>query len=89
MKRYRLVVAVIVVVLWGLSAPLAMASNNCMAMGAMCEGPCGASPGALAQWVDAIPVDPAMPGIMLVPGHASAAPLKVPELPPKSLSHFA
>ena len=43
MRTYRAVVAVIAIALWVLSPPLAMASNNCMTMGAMCEGPCGAS----------------------------------------------
>jgi len=43
MNRWRAVVAVIAVAVWALSAPLAVASNNCIAMGAMCEGPCGVS----------------------------------------------
>ncbi len=43
MNRWRAVVAVLAVAVWALSAPLAMASNNCLAMGAMCEGPCGVS----------------------------------------------
>ena len=43
MRTARAAIAVIAVMVWVLSAPLAMASNNCMAMGAMCEGPCGAS----------------------------------------------
>ena len=47
MKSARGVVAIIVTVVWVLSAPLAMASNHCMGMGAMCEGPCGTSPCAV------------------------------------------
>jgi hypothetical protein len=43
MRTYRPVVAVIAILVWVLSAPLAMAFDNCMAMGAMCEGPCGTS----------------------------------------------
>src|SRR2546425_621223 len=43
MRACRAAVAVVAVVVWALSAPLAMASGDCMAMGAMCEGPCGAS----------------------------------------------
>ena len=43
MKVLRLAVVVIVVQLWGLFVPVAMAVDHCAAMGGMCEGPCGAS----------------------------------------------
>jgi len=50
MNRWRLIVVVIGVAIWGLSGPLAMASNDCMTMGAMCEGPCGANQCATTQF---------------------------------------
>jgi hypothetical protein len=43
MRHWRLLVALLAVFVWGLSAPLAMASDHCLSMGAVCEGPCGAS----------------------------------------------
>jgi len=43
MKFSRVIVSILAIVIWGLAAPLAMAADNCIAMGAMCEGPCGAS----------------------------------------------
>jgi hypothetical protein len=43
MKSLRVAVSIVAVLVWGLAAPLAMAADNCVAMGAMCEGPCGVS----------------------------------------------
>jgi hypothetical protein len=37
----RGVVAIVVLALWVLLAPVAMAFSGCASMGAMCEGPCG------------------------------------------------
>lgn len=74
---------VIAVLVWGLSAPLAMAFSHCVTMGAMCEGPCGASSCVTSVARHA-------PSIGIV---ASAEPrtldripqtsLEAPELPPK------
>lgn len=89
MKRWRVIVAVIAVVVWGLTAPLALASSNCMAMGAMGEGPCGASSCAVAQFAGGTALDQATREIAQSADHVVSAPLKVPELPPKSLSHSA
>jgi hypothetical protein len=83
MKHGRVLVAIIVVVVWGLFVPFAMASSHCPTMSAMCEGPCGAS------WVASIPVvseslDLVAP-VYLAP--LAAAPSIQPpvlELPPKS-----
>lgn len=84
-----MVVAVIAVVVLGLAAPLAMASDNCMAMGAMCEGPCGASSCAIAQFGSEIAFDqttlPATPWAEHVP----SAPLTVRKHPPKSSPSLA
>jgi len=89
MKRWNVTVAVIAVVVLGLAAPLAMASNNCMAMGAMCEGPCGASSCAIAQLASEITFDqttlPATPWAE----HVLSAPLTVREHPPKSSPSLA
>ena len=37
------VVAVATVLVWGLLMPMAMAAGFCTMMGALCEGPCGAT----------------------------------------------
>jgi hypothetical protein len=83
MKPFRLTVAVLVVLAWALSAPLAMASNDCMLMSAICDGPCGASPCA----VSVAPVM-AMPTVITPAYTADTAlipdpPLHLLELPPK------
>jgi hypothetical protein len=43
MTGLRIVVVVVLIVLWGLWVPAAMAADHCAAMSGMCEGPCGAS----------------------------------------------
>jgi hypothetical protein len=89
MKRWNVLVAVIAVVVLGLAAPLAMASNNCMAMGTMCEGPCGASSCAIAQPGSEIAFDqttfPATPWT----DHVLSVPLTVRKHPPKSSPSLA
>jgi hypothetical protein len=43
MNRLRMAVALLLVLVWGLFVPVAMAADHCAAMNSMCEGPCGAS----------------------------------------------
>jgi Flp pilus assembly protein CpaB len=43
MNGLRIAVTVLVVLVWGLLVPFAMAADHCAAMSSMCEGPCGAS----------------------------------------------
>ena len=82
-KHWRVLVAVIVAVVWSLSAPLAMASSHCMAMGAICEGPCGVPPcvipppltAGVTHLVTAATSEPA--------SHSPEIGPTVPELPPK------
>ena len=82
-RRCRVIVAVVAVLVLGLSAPLAIASGSCIAMGAMCEGPCGASSCVVST-------SPPAPPIAVV-GSAEPRPLarvpqaslQAPELPPK------
>jgi len=89
MRRWNVVVALIAVVALGLAAPVAMASSDCMAMGAMCEGPCGASSCAIAQLGSEIVFDqttlPATPWT----NHVVSAPLTVRKHPPKSSPSLA
>lgn len=84
MKRYPPTVAVLTVIVWVLSAPLAMASGDCMAMGADCEGPCGASSCAVAGPIS----DGIVPAVAGVPQRTAtrfpSAPLTLPEPPPRS-----
>ena len=83
MNSWRRLVAVVAVLLWSLSAPLAMAADHCMAMGATCEGPCGASACVVSAPASASFVTLATPAYC-VP--VSEAPQTVPtvlKLPPK------
>jgi len=84
MKIGHMVVVVFAILVWALSAPLAMASGDCMAMGADCEGPCGVSSCAAAGPVaDGIALLVAGIPISTVTGLPSA-PLARPEPPPRS-----
>lgn len=89
MKTFRVIVAVVAVLVWGLSAPLAMASDHCMAMGAMCEGPCGASASTMAPFTTRTAPDEIGAGPILPPNHATSVPLSNPEPPPKLLLRSA
>jgi hypothetical protein len=89
MKSPRGAVAIIAIVVWVLSAPLAMASSHCMGMGAMCEGPCGASPCAVAVQPEVaapIPVTPAP-----VPASDALVTTSLPlfDPPPRTLLRFS
>ncbi len=85
MKPGRTIVAVLAALVWALSAPLAMASGNCMAMGADCEGPCGVSSCATAgPLIGDIVLAVARAAPSTVSGFPSA-PLAVPDLPPRSI----
>ena len=79
----RVIVVVVAVLVLGLSAPLAIASGSCVAMGAMCDGPCGASSCVFSATPPTPPVTvvaSAEPrGLDRIP----QAPLQAPELPPK------
>jgi hypothetical protein len=90
MRTCRAAVAVIAVVVWALSAPLAMASDSCMAMGAMCEGPCGAS----SCVTTSAPVSQVVLATLAtvsprVPDDLSAALLALPDPPPRPPLHSA
>src|SRR2546426_14314 len=89
MNRWRAVVAVIAVAVWALSAPLAMASNNCTAMGAMCEGPCGVASCATSN----VPVSNILLAVASVsprpPESFPCALLALPDPPPRATLLFA
>lgn len=89
MQRWRLVVVVISVLVWGLSAPLAMASNDCMTMGAICEGPCGAHQCALSRFESNSALELVLLAIVPSLDGVPSAALQVPELPPKPSSSSA
>jgi hypothetical protein len=77
-------VALIVIVVWGVGAPLAMASDHCLAMSAMCEGPCGASSCVVSGAPSATITDFVAPIDMVVSAEPPDLSLPVLELPPKS-----
>ena len=53
MKCLRVAVTVVLLLVWGMFVPVAMATDHCAAMGGMCEGPCGASSTVSAPTVPA------------------------------------
>jgi len=84
MRHWRAVAAFVTVLVCVLSAPLAMASNNCMAMGALCEGPCGASsctttsvPGSAVRLLAAASLS------LPAPEHLVSALFSLPDPPPR------
>ena len=85
MKYLRVAVTVILLLVWGVFVPVAIAADHCAAMGGMCEGPCGASSTVSAPTVppstDLVSRAPSMPAAA-VP-HSDRPAL---ERPPKSLS---
>jgi hypothetical protein len=88
MKSLRVAVTVVLILVWGMFVPAAMAADHCAMMNFMCEGPCGASSPASAPTVPAF--------IGLVSRAPLAAPPAVPEFeraalepPPKPLVPFA
>jgi hypothetical protein len=88
MHALRIAMTLLVILVWGLFVPFAMAADHCAAMGSMCEGPCGASSTATA---------PAVPGYTVLVSRAPSMPAPaVPqsdrstlEPPPKLLVHSA
>lgn len=85
MNGFRAVLVVVLVLVWGLFVPVAMAADHCAAMNYMCEGPCGASAPAAA------PTVPAIIGLVSLVRSAPAPALPqidrpAVEPPPKSLS---
>ena len=65
MKYLRVAVTVVLLLVWGMFVPVAMAADHCAAMGGMCEGPCGASSTVSAPTVpvstDVVSRAPSMP----------------------------
>jgi hypothetical protein len=84
MQSLRVALVVVVVLLWGLFVPTAMAADHCAAMSGMCEGPCGASSTVTA---------PTVPTLIGLVGRAPSAAVPAapqperltPEQPPRSL----
>jgi hypothetical protein len=81
----RAAVVLMLVLVWGVFVPMAMAADHCAAMGGMCEGPCAASVTVTPPVVPAAtylvrraPVESAPPILQLE--------LSCLEPPPKSLS---
>lgn len=84
MKHWRVLVAVIAVLVWGLSAPLAMASSHCLTMVAECEGPCGVSSGVLSSPMSDVNSDLVSFQVAVTSPHVPRSAPDTPELPPKS-----
>jgi hypothetical protein len=84
MKRWPLLIALLTVV-WGLSAPVAMASDHCLTMRALCEGPCSASSCAVSASPSLAFVHLLMPAAPPAAEHVPQAAPQVAEPPPKLL----
>jgi hypothetical protein len=85
MRGARIVITIVVLLLWGLFVPVAMAADHCAAMSGMCEGPCGASSTATAPTVPAPAGLVGRASSMALPAVPQLAPPPL-ELPPKSLA---
>jgi len=79
----RTLAILVLVALWALAVPLAVASGACMAMGGMCEGPCGAS--SCVFYAPTVGVALAIVALvtLLAAGRFVSTPLLPPELPPR------
>lgn len=86
MKRWRVLVAVLAVLVLGLSAPLAMASGECLTMMAECEGPCGVSSCVLSSPMSEVNSDLVSFQVAITSPHVPRSAPDPPELPPKSRS---
>ena len=84
MMGLRAAVVVIVILLWGVFVPVAMAADHCAAMSGMCEGPCGASSTVTGPTVPAftglVSRAPSVP-LPAVP-HPAPPTLELPPKPP-------
>ncbi len=85
MKGLRVAFVVVMIALWGLFVPVAMAADHCAAMSGMCEGPCGASSTVAAPTVPAFTDLVSRAPSALVPATPQSAHPTL-ELPPRSLS---
>ena len=85
MKCLRVAVTVILLLVWGVFVPVAMAADHCAVMGGMCEGPCGASSTVSAPTMpvstDLVSRAPSMPAPAVPHSDRPAI-----ERPPKSLA---
>jgi hypothetical protein len=90
MRACRIAIAVLAVGLWAFAAPLAMASDSCMAMGAMCEGPCGIA-SCITTSAPVVPVALAKIATLspAAPDDVSTALLALPDPPPRPSLHSA
>ncbi len=75
MKGLRVTAVVVMIALWGLFVPVAMAADHCAAMSGMCEGPCGASSTVAA---------PTVPAFTDLVSQAPSAPAPASPQPPRS-----
>jgi hypothetical protein len=84
MKGLRVAVVVVIIALWGIFVPVAMAIGHCAAMSGMCEGPCGASCTAAAPTVPAFTdlVSPAPSAPAPATPQPSHPTLELPPRPP-------
>ncbi len=81
----RRAITIFALAVWVLLGPVAMVFGGCAAMGAMCEGPCGAA--ACVVLVPAISIAPEPVSCMLVAAdrYPLATTLAGVEHPPRSL----
>ena len=88
MSRQR-VITILVLAIWVLLGPMAMAFTGCATMGAMCEGPCGASACGIAA--PTLSIAPVAASVLYIAADGQLPANVVPGLepPPKSLSRSA
>jgi len=89
MNALRVTLTVFLVGVWLLAAPLAMASDHCLAMSAMCEGPCGLMSGIVASTIVMATPEPLAAAGPAVTSSLPRAIFAALEPPPKSASRSA
>jgi len=82
-------IAALLLVVWVLLGPVTMAFGDCALMGAMCEGPCGASSCALLATSAGTVFAPASPLVVIAEKRVLPPTLTDLEHPPKSLTRSA
>lgn len=83
MTARTFVIAALVIV-WVLAPPLAAASGACIAMSGVCEGPCGAASCTAVIRVTSTVLPHVADVIGAAPDSFCSAPLRLPDLPPRS-----
>lgn len=79
----RTILVVMLAILWIVAPPLAAASDACMAMSGVCEGPCGAASCSTIIRGPAAILPITADIVAQAPDEFPSAPLRILDLPPR------